>query len=83
MTFVQWGEARARARVGVHRYAPVQSNIKGSSLQTKQPSRAGGTESNLEKSFSTHQTNLQVFELQGVKKKSLSYLLIVFPFPFR
>lgn len=61
MTSVQRGEARANVRVGVHRYARVESNIKGSTPAITR----WRDEIKPEKVISTYQTYLQVFVLRG------------------
>lgn len=55
-------------------------NINSSTMEAAQPSSSKVTKSQWGKVISKYQVYLQVFVLQ--KKKSLSYLLIVFPFPF-
>lgn len=67
---------------GAVRYAEMESrfNINSSTMEPAQPSSSKVTKSQWGKVISKYQVYLQVFVLQ--KKKSLSYLLSVFPFPF-
>lgn len=64
------------------RYAGMERrlNINSSTMVAAQPSSSKVTKSQWGKVISKYPVYLQVFVLQ--KKKSLSYLLIVFPFPF-